>query len=243
MSDEQVKGIEMESFTLGTTICKFKLPLSIIDDINTAYDKAKENKNVAVPSGSTKLFGSLRPHNDSLAGKITNEFKVTDILSGDIKSVFNIHFIQYLHTIRKPWWHTNLQTAWINDMKANEYNPFHYHNSPQTDLGLSSVLMLKKPSTYGKEFSRADELTNGHLEFSGGQQDSLSMSQFKTDAQVGELYVFPYTLLHGVYPFNGTDEIRRTLSYNCNLYKPAVIKQIQDKQIKEADKNAKDEII
>ena len=23
--------------------------------------------------------------------------------------------------------------------------------------------------------------------------------------------------MHGVYPFNGTDEVRRTLSYNCDL--------------------------
>ena len=39
--------------------------------------------------------------------------------------------------------------------------------------------------------------------------------------------------------FNDTDEIRRTMSYNCNLYKPAVIKQVTDQQMKEADKNAK----
>ena len=32
--------------------------------------------------------------------------------------------------------------------------------------------------------------------------------------------MFPYTLMHGVYPFNGTDEVRRTMSYNCNLYRP-----------------------
>ena len=25
-------------------------------------------------------------------------------------------------------------------------------------------------------------------------------------------------MLHGVYPFNGTDEIRRTMSYNCDLF-------------------------
>ena len=64
------------------------------------------------------------------------------------------------------------------------------------------------------------------------------ISQLRVDAKVGDLYIFPYTLLHGVYPFNGTDEIRRTMSYNCNLYKPAVIKQVTDQQMKEADKNA-----
>ena len=104
-------------------------------------------------------------------------------------------------------------------MRAGEYNPFHYHTSKITDLGLSSVLVLKTPDTYGEEFSNPDDPSNGYLEFTGGNQDPLGVSQFRTNAQVGEFYVFPYTMLHGVYPFNGTDQTRRTLSYNCDLIK------------------------
>jgi len=211
--------ISMESFTLGTIICRFKVPLEVIDEINKDYDNAKD----------------LPAHNKNLAGKIADEFKVTSILSENTKSLFTTCFQTYLRTIQKPLWHVSLENAWINDMKANEYNPFHFHTSPMTDLGLSSVLMLKRPSTYGKEYSREESPSNGRLEFTGGQQDPLSIPQNRVDAKVGELYVFPYTLLHGVYPFNGTDEIRRTLSYNCNLYKPAVVQQVRDQQIKEAD--------
>ena len=217
--------ISMESFTLGTIICRFKVPLEIIDEINKDYDNAKD----------------LPAHNKNLAGKIAEEFKVTSILSENTRSLFTTCFQTYLKTIQKPFWHVSLENAWINDMKANEYNPFHFHQSPMTDLGLSSVLMLKKPSTYGKEYSREESPSNGMLEFTGGQQDPLSIPQNRVDAKVGELYVFPYTLLHGVYPFNGTDEVRRTLSYNCNLYKPAVVQQVRDQQMKEADKNAKNE--
>jgi len=211
--------ISMESFTLGTIICRFKVPLEVIDEINKDYDNAKD----------------LPAHNKNLAGKIADEFKVTDILSDNTRSLFTTCFQTYLRTIQKPLWHVSLENAWINDMKANEYNPFHFHTSPMTDLGLSSVLMLKRPSTYGKEYSREESPSNGRLEFTGGQQDPLSISQNRVDAKVGELYVFPYTLLHGVYPFNGTDEIRRTLSYNCNLYKPAVVQQVRDQQIKETN--------
>jgi len=211
--------ISMESFTLGTIICRFKVPLEIIDEINKDYDNAKD----------------LPAHNKNLAGKIAEEFKVTSILSENTRSLFTTCFQTYLKTIQKPFWHVSLENAWINDMKANEYNPFHFHQSPMTDLGLSSVLMLKKPSTYGKEYSREESPSNGMLEFTGGQQDPLSIPQNRVDAKVGELYVFPYTLLHGVYPFNGTDEVRRTLSYNCNLYKPAVVQQVRDQQMKEAD--------
>jgi hypothetical protein len=211
--------ISMESFSLGTIICRFKVPLEVIDEINKDYDNAKD----------------LPAHNQNLAGKIAEEFKVTDILTEKTRSLFTTCFQTYLRTVQKPWWHVSLENAWINDMRANEYNPFHFHTSKMTDLGLSSVLMLKRPNTYGKEYSREDTPSNGRLEFTGGQQDPLSIPQNRVDAKVGELYVFPYTLLHGVYPFNGTDEVRRTLSYNCNLYKPAVVQQVRDQQMKEAD--------
>ena len=214
-----MQDISMEPLTLGTIICRFTVPQTIIDEINTDYDKAKD----------------LPAHNKNLAGKIADEFKVTDILSDNTRSLFTTCFQTYLRTIQKPFWHVSLENAWINDMKANEYNPFHFHQSPMTDLGLSSVLVLKRPETYGKEYSREDTPSNGNLEFSGGQQDPLSISQLRVDAKVGQLYVFPYTLLHGVYPFNGTDEIRRTMSFNCNLYKPAVVQQVRDQQMKEAD--------
>ena len=224
MPDKQ--DIKMETFALGTIICRFFVPSDVIDEINNDYDNA---------------IGTLPAHNQNLAGKIAEEFKVTDILSDNTRSLFTTCFQTYLKTIQKPFWHVSLENAWINDMKANEYNPFHFHQSPMTDLGLSSVLMLKKPSTYGKEYSREESPSNGMLEFTGGQQDPLSIPQNRVDAKVGELYVFPYTLLHGVYPFNGTDEVRRTMSYNCNLYKPAVVQQVRDQQMKEADKNAKNE--
>ena len=211
--------ISMEPLTLGTIICRFTVPQTIIDEINTDYEKTKD----------------LPAHNANLAGKIADEFKVTSILSDNIKSLFTTCFQQYLQTIKKPNWHVSLENAWINDMRAGEYNPFHFHTSPMTDLGLSSVLVLKRPETYGKEYSREDTPSNGNLEFNGGQQDPLSISQLRVDAKIGQLYVFPYTLLHGVYPFNGTDEIRRTMSFNCNLYKPAVVQQVRDQQIKEAD--------
>ena len=196
------------TFLLGTMICKFTMPKQMINGINKAYDKSKN---------------SLKPHNEYLAGQIADEFKVTDILSDNDKSTFRMCFQQYLTSIQKPFWHIDLENAWINDMKSGEYNPFHFHSAEMTDLGLSSVLVLKRPKTYGEEFSRKDTPSNGRLEFSGGQQDPLSISQLRVDAQVGELYIFPYTMLHGVYPFNGTDEVRRTMSYNCNLYKPGQV--------------------
>ena len=203
---EKSMGVTMVPVMLGSMILKFTLPLPVIDEINKAYDKAK----------------NLQPWNTELAGKIEDEKLVTDILSDEAKGLFVGCFQQYLKSIQKPWWGVSLSTAWINEMKANEYNPFHYHTSKKSDLGLSSVLMLKRPSTYGKEFSNPDDPSNGFLELTGGNQDPLGISNYRVDAQVGDFYVFPYTMLHGVYPFNGTEEVRRTMSYNCDLIKPPV---------------------
>ena len=205
--------INLESFTLGgTIICRFQIPQDMVDEINADYDKAS----------------GLDEWNVNLAGKIEKEFNVTEILSDDVKNVFRMSFQTYLKTIQKQWWHIDLENAWINDMKAGEYNPFHYHMSRFSDMGLSSVLMLKRPRTYGKEYSREETPANGMLEFNGGQLNPYSISQNRVDAKVGELYVFPYTLLHGVYPFNGTDEIRRTMSFNCNLYKLDVVQKTKE---------------
>ncbi len=206
---EPVQDVKMETLILGTLITKFMMPEELVNNINNAYEEAKD----------------LPSHNHDLAGKIKDEFNLTDILNDDIKNTYLMCFRQYLQIIQKPWWHCLLATAWINDMRANEYNPSHYHTSPLSDLGLSSILVLNRPSTYGVEYSREEDPSNGWLEFSGGQQDPLSIPQLRVDAQVGELYVFPYTLLHGVYPFNGTEEIRRTMSFNCNLFKDAVVQK------------------
>jgi len=185
-------------------VVRFDLPMTMIDNINKAYDKRKKD---------------MPNFNSELAGKIAEEKLVVDLLTDEMKDVFLGCFKKYLEIIDRPNWYCYPASPWINEMKASEYNPIHFHSSNKTDLGLSSVLMLKRPSTYGKEVTRPDAPCNGYLEFVGGNQEPLSVSQFRVDAQVGEFYVFPYTLLHGVYPFSDTDEVRRTLSYNCNLYK------------------------
>jgi len=198
-----MKEVEYNIFNLGTKIIRFKLPKDFVDSINQAYDdKSKE----------------LKPHNDQLAGKIADEKAINEILTDEMRNNFQTLFQHYLNIVtNNEIWEPVLGQAWINEMKSGEYNPVHYHTSPVSEIGLSSVLMLKRPEWYGIEASREEAPANGWLEFTGGDQAPLSRSQVRVDAQVGEFFVFPYSLLHGVYPFNTTDEVRRTLSYNCDL--------------------------
>tara|TARA_B100000586_G_C19883143_1_gene331739 strand:- start:15 stop:620 length:606 start_codon:yes stop_codon:yes gene_type:complete len=194
--------IDAKIYNLGITIVRFNLPMEFVDDINKAYDENSED---------------LKPHNDKLAGKIQEEKKINEILTPSMNNTFKWCFEEYLKIIGKPNWNLDLSIAWINEMKSGEYNPTHFHEGLNSEIGLSSVLMLKRPDWYGVEASREERPANGWLGFSGGDQAPLSISQIRVDAQVGEFYVFPYTLLHEVYPFNSTDEVRRTLSYNCDL--------------------------
>jgi len=196
--------IDLKIFHLGTSVAKFNLPIQLITDINKLYDENLKN---------------LKPYNKQLAGKIAEENKIDEIFDDDMKTIFQSCFQQYLNVIQKTKWNPTLASAWINEMKSGEYNPLHYHTGLKSELGLSSVLMLKRPAWYGVEASKTERPANGWLTFTGGNQDPLSVSQIRADAQVGEFYVFPYSLLHGVYPFNSTDEVRRTLSYNCDLIK------------------------
>ena len=204
MSEDNRHEITMRPYVLGSFVVKYNLPMKMIDEINKAYDEAND----------------LEKWNDRLAGKIAEENLVNDLMTDKMKEIFLGCFQAYMKHIQKPYWVPTLNTVWINEMRANEYNPFHYHTSEETDLGLSSVLVLKKPTTYGKEVTKPEDPCNGMLEFVGGQQDTLSISQLRVNAQPGEFFVFPYTMLHGVYPFNGTEETRRTLSYNCDLLRP-----------------------
>ena len=205
------QGIRHTSFYLGTTIVKFDLPMNLIDDINNLYDKNSKN---------------LPAFNHELAGKIADEKMTNQILTTGMIELFDACFNEYLKITDNLGWRTVLATAWINEMKSGEYNPTHFHRSLESDVGLSSVLMLKRPDSYGVEASREERPANGWLEFTGGDQAPLSVSQIRTDAQVGEFYVFPYTLLHCVNPFNDTEEVRRTMSYNCDLMRGNKLKEL-----------------
>jgi len=202
--DAETIEIAIDVLSLGTKVVKFTMPLDFVEKINQIYDKNLKR---------------LKPHNDYLAGKIAEENRVDEILTSEMNKIFKFCFEQYLieNQTASGKYNLHLSAAWINEMKAGEYNPTHYHTSESSEVGLSSVLMLKRPDWYGVEASLEEKPSNGWLEFTGGDQSPLSRSQIRVDAQVGELYVFPYTLLHCVYPFNSNDQVRRTMSYNCNL--------------------------
>ena len=203
ISEPKEHAVPIQIVTLGSMIIKMPMPMGMIVDINKIYDE-----NIL----------EMKPLNDGLAGKIKDEHKISDHLTDELKGIFKQAFEFYMTSIQKAdQYEVEPDRAWVNEMKAHEYNPFHYHTGMKSEVGLSSVLVLKKPDTYGEEITRKDSPHNGHLEFLGNDSSPIAVNQFRLDAQVGDFFMFPYTTLHGVYPFWGTDQARRTLSYNCDL--------------------------
>ena len=206
------EDVKVQVHTLGEIILKLEMPKTFIDEINNVFDEKEET----TVDWTTQL-----------AGKIKKEKLVNHLLDDSIKGTFQMCFQEYMKRAGLVLQQTHqpvLDNAWINDMFAGEYNPAHFHSSKNSLVGLSSVLFLKVPDTYGEEIVNHDSPANGHLEFIGGAQHSLSMSQIRLSPKVGDFFVFPYTLVHAVYPFKDTDQVRRTLSYNCDILPKVMVK-------------------
>ena len=50
-----------------------------------------------------------------------------------------------------------------------------------------------------------------------GSRMFMSQSEVTFKPEIGDFYLFPNYLMHAVYPFNGTDEERRSISFNAKI--------------------------
>jgi len=203
--------------SLGQSIIKYQVPLDIFNDINNIYEKR---------------YNDLISANKQLAGKIKKEHSLfRKDKGGDIKHNvlplttllwFEKIFSHYLeHTLRFHKHKKQIASIWVNEMKEHEYNPIHVHQGALF-TGLSSVMVLKLPKSFGVEYSNADLPTNGKLEILGNSTGYFATTDYSPELSPGDFYIFPYDLRHCVYPFNGPG-FRRTLSCNCDVeYNPII---------------------
>jgi len=202
---------------LGQSILRYETPIDIFNLINQTYEQK---------------FNQLEPANKQLVGKIKDEhslfydgedeskMKRHNTLPNNVLDWFMEMFHHYLEFNRIKDYKTHLNSIWINEMKAHEYNPVHVHQGTLY-TGLSSVMVLKLPNTYGVEYSANDAPQNGKLQILGAANGQFARVDFEPALQLKDFYIFPYDMRHCVYPFNGTNETRRTLAANCDvLYNP-----------------------
>ena len=204
---------------LGQCVMRYETPLDIFHAINSIYEQR---------------FNELYPANKQLVGKIKNEhslfyngedeskMKRHDHLPLNVKQWFMEMFKHYLEFNHIKQYQTHLNSIWVNEMKAHEYNPVHIHTG-NIFTGLSSVMILKLPNTYGVEYSAEQAPQNGRLQILGSTNGQFAKVDYQPPMELRDFYVFPYDMRHCVYPFNSTNETRRTLAANCDvLYNPII---------------------
>jgi hypothetical protein len=198
---------------LGQSILKFEVPLDIFTAINQVYEK-NFNK---LHKANKQLVGKIEnEHSLFYDGVETNKMMKHNMLPRNVLEWFKSVYGFYLKANRVTDYELKLISIWINEMKDNEYNPTHVH---QGDLftGLSSVMILTLPSHYGKEYSSENAPLNGALQIMGNANGQFANVDYTPNVKVRDFYVFPYDVRHCVYPFNSTNQTRRTLAANCDV--------------------------
>jgi hypothetical protein len=204
---------------LGQSILRYEVPLDIFTGINQIYEEK---------------FNQLNPANRQLIGKIKDEhslfydgddeskMKRHNLFPKNVLDWFRTAFHHYLDFNKIIDYKTHINSIWINEMKANEYNPVHIHQG-NIFTGLSSVMVLKLPNTYGVEYSASETPQNGRLQILGASSGQFAKVDYQPPMKLRDFYIFPYDMRHCVYPFNGTQDTRRTLAANCDvLYNPLI---------------------
>ena len=67
-------------------------------------------------------------------------------------------FKHYLEFNKIKDYEIHINSIWVNEMKKHEYNPAHIHRG-MLPTGLSSVMILKLPNTFGREYSASEFTT------------------------------------------------------------------------------------
>ena len=204
---------------LGQSVLRYETPLDIFTAVNQVYE---QNFN-RLDSANKQLVGKIKDeHSLFYNGDDESKIKRHDHLPLNIKQWFMEMFKHYLEFNHIKDYKMHLNSIWVNEMKAHEYNPIHIHQG-NLFTGLSSVMILKLPNTYGVEYSAEQAPQNGRLQILGSSNGQFAKLDFQPPMNLRDFYVFPYDMRHCVYPFNGTNETRRTLAANCDvLYNPII---------------------
>ena len=200
----------MENFEVlkpfGPSIVKIKMPSTMIDEMNNYVDLViqDDQKSKMLDQGS-KLIGKVRQE-FLLEVEFMKKIKWAEFLSSFVSRWVN-------EELKKKIKHFQLIESWIVRQFQNDYNPVHWHSGD-----ISGVGYLKVPSHLGNT-SQPDKKTNenGKLQLISGSPNLFSKSTYLVKPELGDFYLFPNYLMHTVYPFSGTEEERRSVSFNAKI--------------------------
>ena len=198
---------------LGQSVLKYQVPLEVFVGLNELYETQKKH----LPNANKQLAGKI-PDEVSLfyAGPTNKKMHMHDYVSEDIKKWFYSSFDHYLKWNKIQEYNMSINSIWVNEMKAGDYNPVHIHQG-KIFTGLSSVMILKLPKDMGPELTRPDQPMNGQLQILGNAGGQFVTADYSPKTKIGDFYVFPYDVRHCVYPFTNKKAKRRTLVCNVDV--------------------------
>ena len=190
----------------GPVICKVTMPDEIINNLNDYVDKIIDDK---------KKVEEL-DHGKNLAGNVQQEF----VLEKDF--IEKSKWGNFLSACAKTWIKQTLNqeitkfqliSTWIVRQFQNDYNPIHTHGGH-----LSGVGYLRIPKNFGEYYQKTKvNNQNGKLALVHGSKMFMQESTYTVTPKVGDFYFFPNYLMHTVYPFSGTNDERRSVSFNAMI--------------------------
>ena len=201
---------------LGQSVLKYQVPLDVYYIINDIY----ETKYQELKPANKQLVGKIeKEHSLFFDGPLNDKMIKHNHLPQNVLQWFYEKFTHYLQWNKIKEYKMHLNSVWVNTMFEHEYNPVHVHQG-SIFTGLSSVMILKLPESYGVEYSAADAPQNGRLQILGSSSGQFSNVDYQPNIKERDFFIFPYDMRHTVYPFNGPG-MRRTLAANMDVdYNP-----------------------
>ena len=197
---------------LGQSVLRYQVPLDIYNIINHIY----ETKYPKLKPANKQLIGKIeKEHSLFYSGEDSTRMTKHNHLPQNVLQWFHQTFTHYLEWNKIREYNMHLNSIWVNTMFENEYNPVHVHQGTLF-TGLSSVMILKLPESYGVEYSAADQPQNGKLQILGSSNGMFTNIDYQPEIKERDFYIFPYDMRHCVYPFNGPG-YRRTLAANMDV--------------------------
>jgi len=202
-----------DAIFLGQSILRYQVPLEMFVGLNELYETKKKH----LPNASKQLAGKI-PDEVSLfyAGPTNKRMHTHNYVPEDMLKWFYSIFDHYLKWNKTIEYNMKIDSIWVNEMKAGDYNPVHIHKGA-IFTGLSSVMILKLPKDMGPELTRPDLPMNGQLQILGSSSGQFVHADYSPQMKIGDFYIFPYDMRHCVYPFSNKKEKRRTLVCNCDV--------------------------
>ena len=217
-SEPNQNNIDFNICPLGQTVLKYQVPLDVFNTINHIY----ETKYPTLPPANKQLVGKIeKEHSLFYQGEDTSKMHHHNMLTSNVLQWIDKVMDHYLNFNKIKGYKKSLNSIWVNQMFQHEYNPVHVHQG-SLYTGLSSVMILKLPESFGVEYSSEHNPMNGKLQIMGSVSGQFATCDYSPNIKERDFYIFPYDVRHCVYPFNGPG-YRRTLSANMDVdYNPII---------------------